>query len=422
MGIRVRRGMLAHMVGAHSGHCRVQVQDADDFERVTNALRAARDDVYGIAHPDEPTMPAPNFVEVDADAEGGPVLVFDMHDLDELMPTVLKHVKRRLIEAGVREAVIGWPELRWPAEADEERQRWEGGGPADRPDGWYRVKGGSLHAVEGLRDQVPRQQVARAVILRVFPMPPTSRGKPAEIPDNWLSTAADWITHDLTPKDRIWASYGDQFRLPSSAAQRFLKEHRRKASYTSHLVSGDIDNRIRAVNGSFGGGLMPNIAIAGGGPTTSDDDLVGIAQDLIAVARSFADQVGYAFITIDPTFGSFYDATAGSDWATQRVRLDRPVFEEAFGGSAPPPDTPMMGASPATLQSLCDEFVFDAFPYQVLSPRHLQRLGGVLPGSDPFRNPGPGTKWANSRTGCRVGRDDGTCSNSAATRSPNASC
>src|SRR5437660_1163262 len=39
------------------------------------------------------------------------------------------------------------------------------------------------------------------------------------------------------------------------------------------------------------------------------------------------------------------------------------------------------GAQSGSVYHLCDELLFDAYPYQIIGPGHLRRLGGSPPGS-----------------------------------------
>ena len=47
-------------------------------------------------------------------------------------------------------------------------------------------------------------------------------------------------------------------------------------------------------------------------------------------------------------------------------------------------DDPDHGASWDRMRTLCDEFVPDVFPWQILGPVHLHRLGGPPPGAIPL--------------------------------------
>lgn len=385
MAVKVRRGMLDHMV-AYSGQCEVQIQEADDLEAACAALEAAANDLEFLPSPDEPTMAAPSYVRVEPDAEGGPMLVIDMHDLGELMPTVLDIVKRCLEESGVQQAVVGWPERGlWPASRREDCQRWVAN---DRGAvGWCRVVEGEFHLDPALKDRIPRDHVPAAVILRVFAMP--ARGDAlAEVPNDWLVVATNWVTRNSERSDSLWVGSGlDEFRIPTSTALQFLEAHRRKRQQC-HVVSGDVDGRVRAVNAVFVK-ESPNIAIAGGGPATTRDEMVHIAEELIGVAQRLAPTAAYAYITMLPTFSDFWGEIPGVEWSEVTTPPARgPIkgvpaelvakFSTEYCGGV------RYGARPAIASTLCDEFVFDAFPYQILSPGHLDRLGEVPPDTEPL--------------------------------------
>jgi hypothetical protein len=67
--------------------------------------------------------------------------------------------------------------------------------------------------------------------------------------------------------------------------------------------------------------------------------------------------VGYAYISIDSS------------------------IEELTGLSHGTPLTYEGGLTPNDLSPFCDTVVFDAFPYQILGPGHLKRLGSIPPGA-----------------------------------------
>lgn len=82
---------------------------------------------------------------------------------------------------------------------------------------------------------------------------------------------------------------------------------------------------------------------------------------MIEFARSFAGEVAYAFAAVEVDFGRFVYEQYVPDWAVE-------------GDGASP-------MSSSFMEMLLDEIVLDGFPYQILGPGHLRRLGGMPAGA-----------------------------------------
>ncbi len=126
-------------------------------------------------------------------------------------------------------------------------------------------------------------------------------------------------------------------------------------------VAGDLRARLRGASAKFYA-HVPSLVLAAGGPDAGDDELVAAMAALVEVARSLARGVGYAYVSVDATVGPSGRASAVTAWGDEG------------------------GEHPESIELLCDEFVFDAFPYQVLGAGHLRRLGGLPPGARPLDN------------------------------------
>ena len=99
------------------------------------------------------------------------------------------------------------------------------------------------------------------------------------------------------------------------------------------------------------------MAIAAGGPDLGDDELLGSFERLCEMARRLAPAASYGYVR----FGPHADLhSASTEWSGE-------------GG-------PQIEAGWAL--DLRDEMAFDAFPYQILGPGHLARLGGPPPGAE----------------------------------------
>lgn len=82
---------------------------------------------------------------------------------------------------------------------------------------------------------------------------------------------------------------------------------------------------------------MSHLVVAGGGPEASDEELLAIVERFKDMARNLAGEVGYAFVSVEPKFSAFVASTQPTG----------------------------CGERSGDLELLCDEVVFDAFPYQI---------------------------------------------------------
>lgn len=106
---------------------------------------------------------------------------------------------------------------------------------------------------------------------------------------------------------------------------------------------------------------MPNLVLVEGRPAWTDADATGAFEALRAVCRRRAAHAAYGFLSIDKHFRYVLTEQPAPDWAT-------------LGGMRPG----------GYFDNLCDEIVFDAYPYQVLGPGHLRRLGEMPAGALPL--------------------------------------
>lgn len=232
--------------------------------------------------------------------------------------------------------------------------------------------------------------IFKAVVLHLYPPPPPAYPDPSwprptgqrwysELPGEWLDEAAAWIRGELADEDELWATaYHSRLTLPGTKAQRFLERCRMKRT-TFGLVTGkqqamldyptsrpaekarDYDERAAADVAAIGGRVRaikgmtrdfePSLTLAGGGPDCTDDELLAIFATFTDLARRLAPSLAYGFVNIASRF--------------QVVSFD---FREMWD----------------PLHLICDDYVFDAFPFQILSPGHLERLGEVPPSAQPL--------------------------------------
>lgn len=312
MAIEVARGVVSRIRERSDGFV-LQVRGAADPAAATAALERAGDELYVALEgaPSLYTQPLP--------APEGPWIYIDAADAPaRLLRTVPAVIARLLEQEGVSDAVIASP----PPFA----------GPL----------------LPGLNE------VARAVVLRLYPPPPPATWPPSEtsrLPEGWLAAASSWVSDGLDGAEQLLGAIEMiDFSLSARDAHRFLEQARTAGAATSLLVAGDLDTQIRAVNGCFSG-WEHNLALAAGGPAASDAQLLAHFERLRELARSLAPQLAYALISIEDTFNGCSRLDHYAPWDPLKANRDW-----------------------IQLYYLLDEIVIEAFPYQILGPRHLERL------------------------------------------------
>lgn len=201
-----------------------------------------------------------------------------------------------------------------------------------------RIPGGPL-------DQLDR--VPGAVVLRVFPVP---AGPAGVLPPSWLDLAAEWVLADLSRTEEVALRLlGAHFDVAAADASATLFEAARAGAWCD-LVQGDLRDRIRTASLTFG--HAPHLALAAGGPGCDGHALLARFELLCDLARDLVDGVAYACVDFEPTFELLGLGLAGSGWPEQ-------------GGARPNSVASLVG----------DVAVPDAYPFQILGPGHVERLG-----------------------------------------------
>lgn len=193
---------------------------------------------------------------------------------------------------------------------------------------------------------------ARSVTLRLYPPPPPLDYRTVSpVPEEWLEVAIHWVRDGVAEGESVRAAVGGiEFDTTIDAVPALWRTCREAKTSEAVVVGGDPRRCLRGANAMFFG-YEQSLSLGGGGQNASDDELVATAEYFAGVARRLAPQVAQAFVTIDGNH-SFH----------------------ALSNLGP---TLMSGV---TLQMLCDEFLFDVFPWQVLGPGHVARQGGIPPG------------------------------------------
>jgi hypothetical protein len=102
--------------------------------------------------------------------------------------------------------------------------------------------------------------------------------------------------------------------------------------------------------------------------TDSVDETLAALERLKELARELAAELAHAYIALESAASDPGHAVKSSSGGYRRSSW------RALGGEAP-----------ESMDELCDEFVFDAFHYQVLGPSHIQRLGAAPAGARPLQ-------------------------------------
>lgn len=207
--------------------------------------------------------------------------------------------------------------------------------------------------------------VRRAVVLWLYPVPIGYKDA-APVPAAWRQTAAEWVTEGLAGQARIEArADATSFGLTAGEAGDFLTGQHPHSAGRVLVAAGDYPDRFRAASARLSGNYQV-LAVAGGGPATSDAEQLAVFDELVDLARRLVDdQLGWAGITFDLLFAAFDRPMLRSVWRDRPERADEHVPTEVA-------------------VRVADEVAPDACPYQVLSPRHLARLGEPPAGAQPL--------------------------------------
>jgi hypothetical protein len=191
------------------------------------------------------------------------------------------------------------------------------------------------------------------VILRLFPAP----GPSSVIPADWLDVAVEWVVGDQDDEAPVAARILSVEHEVAAVEVADVLHDCGVARAWCDLVNGEPDDRMRTASLTYG--RLPHLALAAGGPGVDSAGLLARFELLRDVARELAADVTYACLDIEPTF--------------EGLALGLPITGWRARG----------GASPNRVAAhAVDVVVPDGYPWQVLGPRHVERLkatGDELP-------------------------------------------
>lgn len=333
MAVRVARGVKSRLTEEFAGAITLQVQQADDAQAAWRGLEAAVSylsrfdaDRWAPEAPDAAEPNTPNYVSDPMPAATGPFIFVDAKSWPEkALGRLPELLAEQLQAAGLDEGLIVVPDQGGPlTDAFVEDKQQPGLARA--------VAAVLLTPVHGMWGSAPR----------------------GEIPDAWLQLASQWLAgHPEGPQRVRVAVVSLEFELDLADVPAFLSHARAVGTQVCRLVVGELEGRIRAVN-LRAGSVVPNVALGAGGPAAGDDDLLAAYHELVAALRGVAGQLGYGFASFDPDFNGLYGHLIETEWTTS-------VGPPGSGGT----------------MRLFGEMVADGFPYQVLGPGHLERLGSL---------------------------------------------
>ena len=302
-----------HRLESAGGTFALQVREPSDLKAAIGALKLARVDILGLASGHSPATTVAS----------EPPTVSSVVSLPNGPFFLVQHFPRR------RELLESIP--------DVVARRLERAG-VDSAEVVVPSRGGALDSLD---------TTTRAVVLRLFPR---RRGGVPIIPPDWIDVACEWVTGDLSDDEPVRVrALGVEFAISAVEVPAVVHECGLAKAWCD-AVNGELNDRLRVASVTFG--RLPHLALAAGGPGVDNAGLVNRFRLLQEAARELAADVAYGCIDFEPTFEGLPLGFSPDGWQSQ-------------GGAAPN----------TVARDLLNDHVPDAFPYQVLGPDHVQRLG-----------------------------------------------
>lgn len=163
---------------------------------------------------------------------------------------------------------------------------------------------------------------------------------------------------ELAPEDPVWIRHGAHFEV---TARDLVSEFRRWHPKAYAMCQGGADRQGRYRRSTFGSS-PPSVGLIVGGPGIRDiEEFRVLFGSLREAARRMALDIVYGYINVGELFWK-----QDTDWFKLGLRRRRVSGPPAPFGNA---------------VIVADRLVPTAFPYQILSKAHVERLGGRRPGA-----------------------------------------
>ena len=190
--------------------------------------------------------------------------------------------------------------------------------------------------------------VGPSITLCMFPDPPaTGIGKYSAVPKEWVEEVWSWLLARSVGAQSLTVRTMVPFSVDVMAAKQLLDDARNGRLGDFAVVSAANARQTAVVQGYFAWGQLACSTVF---TSSRLDDLVQAADQLKDLARHLASGAALAYLALEPHLGN-----------------QLTVFPYSS-------DDPMRGSLQSTAQ-LTDELLFDVFPWQILGPRHIGRLG-----------------------------------------------
>lgn len=183
-------------------------------------------------------------------------------------------------------------------------------------------------------------------------------GEPLDVPDSWLDLLCSWVVADGGTQPLQGRVVSASFDLEARDVRPMLGSCAAAGQSECAVLCGSPDARVRMLHADFSDSpfWVPALSACAGGPACSESDLLGQVRALALLLRRLSPPPAYAFIDMQETFRGAESLYFSSPWFAEQREL----------------------SGPQLLSTRCDEFVFDAFPWQLLGPGHLRKLPQVV--------------------------------------------